>query len=245
MILKDHHLSQIIIITTIIHQSIIINYSITKQILEVSNLYSQHNSKSKTFIYWQTGTPLTFLKSFAFIKIGSYYWLHGGGKNKINIDQLKESALLLEILQYRVFQYSSYNVIMLQLFKCEDACCGFITVIIGAICYGSYGDPIKATSSINAHPLVVQSYKTFVVFTASFIVFLAEEQPRWTSYGLLSGLFWVCGGTLGILAIQNAGIATLVRIWSIMMVMINFVWGILVFQKPVHLLWEWLSISVN
>ena len=125
---------------------------------------------------------------------------------------------------------------MLQLFKCEDACYGFIMVIIGAICYGSYGDPIKATSSINAHPLVVQSYKTFVVFTASFIVFLAEEQPRWTSYGLLSGLFWVCGGTLGILAIQNAGIATLVRIWSIMMVMINFVWGILVFQKPVHLL---------
>lgn len=48
------------------------------------------------------------------------------------------------------------------------------------------------------------------------------------------GLLWVSGGTLGILAIRNAGIATAVGIWSSIMVMINFVWGILVFHEPVN-----------
>lgn len=118
-------------------------------------------------------------------------------------------------------------------FQCDDAC-GFVAAIGGAICYGTYGVPIKATSSIDAHPLVLQSYKTMVVFLASILIVLAEEQPRWTSYGLLSGLLWVCGGTLGILAIRNAGIATAVGIWSSIMVIINFVWGILVFHEPVH-----------
>ena len=122
---------------------------------------------------------------------------------------------------------------MLSLDKCDDAC-GFLAAIGGAVCYGSYGVPIKATSSIDAHPLVVQSYKTFVVFIASLVVVLAEERPRWTSYGLISGLLWVSGGTLGIMAIRNAGIATAVGTWSSIMVIINFVWGILVFHEPVH-----------
>ncbi len=118
-------------------------------------------------------------------------------------------------------------------FQCDDAC-GFLAAIGGAICYGTYGVPIKATKDIDAHPLVLQSYKTLVVFAASSLVFLLEEQPRWTSYGLLAGLLWVCGGTLGILAIRKAGIATAVGIWSSIMVIINFVWGILVFHEPVH-----------
>jgi len=122
---------------------------------------------------------------------------------------------------------------MLSSGQCDDTC-GYIAAILGAICYGSYGVPIKATSSIDTHPLVVQSYKTFVVFTTSLLVLFVEEQPRWTSYGLLSGLLWVCGGTLGISAIRNAGIATAVGIWSSIMVIINFVWGILVFHEPVH-----------
>jgi glucose uptake protein GlcU len=117
--------------------------------------------------------------------------------------------------------------------KCDDTC-GFLAAIFGAICYGSYGVPIKATASIDTHPLVVQSYKTFVVFATSLLVLLAEERPRWSSYGLLSGLLWVGGGTLGILAIRNAGIATAVGTWSSIMVIINFVWGILVFHEPVH-----------
>ena len=122
---------------------------------------------------------------------------------------------------------------MLSLVRCDDTC-GFLAAIFGAICYGTYGVPIKATSSIGAHPLVVQSYKTLVAFTVSLVVLFAEEQPRWTSYGLLSGLLWVSGGILGILAIRNAGIATAVGTWSSIMVIMNFVWGILVFHEPVH-----------
>eukprot|EP00536_Pseudo-nitzschia_multiseries_P016346 jgi/Psemu1/221042/e_gw1.1084.13.1 len=117
--------------------------------------------------------------------------------------------------------------------QCDDSC-GFLAAAIGASCYGSYGVPIKATSSVDIHPLVAQSYKTAVVFVSSLLVVFAEERLSWTSYGLLSGLLWVCGGTLGIFAIRNAGMAAAVGIWSSIMVIINFVWGILVFREPIH-----------
>mmetsp|Transcript_25221 Transcript_25221/g.69547 ORF Transcript_25221/g.69547 Transcript_25221/m.69547 type:complete len:405 (+) Transcript_25221:90-1304(+) len=117
--------------------------------------------------------------------------------------------------------------------NCDDSC-GFLAASFGASCYGSYGVPVKSTSSVNIHPLVIQSYKTVVVFVSSLVVVFNEEWPSWTSYGLLSGLLWVCGGTLGIFAIRNSGMAAAVGIWSSIMVIINFVWGILVFREPIH-----------
>mmetsp|Transcript_20233 Transcript_20233/g.46001 ORF Transcript_20233/g.46001 Transcript_20233/m.46001 type:complete len:120 (+) Transcript_20233:139-498(+) len=79
--------------------------------------------------------------------------------------------------------------------KCDDTC-GFLAAIFGAICYGSYGVPIKAASSIDAHPLVVQSYKTLVVFTTSLLILFVEKKPRWTPYGLLADFFQGCFGLL-------------------------------------------------
>jgi len=117
--------------------------------------------------------------------------------------------------------------------RCDDTC-GFLAASFGASCYGSYGVPVKATSSIDIHPLVVQSYKTGMVFATSLVIVFTAERPSWTSYGLLSGFLWVCGGTLGISAIRNAGMAAAVGIWSSIMVIMNFVWGILVFREPIH-----------
>ena len=59
-------------------------------------------------------------------------------------------------------------------------------------------------------------------------------EVRWTPWGILSGILWVSGGTGGIYAIRNAGMATAVGTWASVMVLINFIWGILIFKEPIH-----------
>jgi glucose uptake protein GlcU len=128
---------------------------------------------------------------------------------------------------------ASTITIMLEGEGCGDPC-GWIAAIIGALAYGSYGVPIKATLDIEVHPLVLQSYKTVVLFTLSWFVLLLGEEAKWSGYGIISGFLWVSGGSFGILAIRNAGMAVAVGTWASVMVLVNFVWGILVFQEPVN-----------
>jgi glucose uptake protein GlcU len=125
------------------------------------------------------------------------------------------------------------KMIMFSLGNSNDAV-GFLAALVGSLCYGSYGVPIKATQSIDVHPLVLQSYRTIVVFVASTSIVRLFEEPTWASYGLLAGLFEVCGGTAGIVAIRKAGIATAIGTWASVMIVVNFVWGILIFREPVR-----------
>ena len=120
--------------------------------------------------------------------------------------------------------------------ECSDIC-GWLSAIFAALTYGSFGVPIKATADVDVHPLILQSYKTFVVFLTCWLVFLVEHDFRWTPYGLLSGLLWVVGGTGGIYGIRNAGMAIAVGTWASIMVLMNFVWGILIFREPIHSLY--------
>lgn len=123
--------------------------------------------------------------------------------------------------------------------KCSDTC-GFVAAFVGSFCYGTYGVPIKATGGIDVHPLILQSYKTSVVFAVSWaflFLFLddaAVKATAWTPLGLLSGCLWVGGGCFGIYAIRAAGIAVAVGTWASVIVLVNFVWGILVFHEPVR-----------
>ena len=65
---------------------------------------------------------------------------------------------------------------------------GWIAAAIAALCFGTYGVPIKATLNIEVHPLVLQSYKTIVLFlTCWFVVFAGEDTIRFTRWGILSG----------------------------------------------------------
>lgn len=116
---------------------------------------------------------------------------------------------------------------------CGDPC-GWIAAVIAALSYGSYGVPIKATLDIEVHPLVLQSYKTVVLFVLSWFVLLLGEEAKWTGYGILSGFLWVSGGSCGILGIRNAGMAVAVGTWASVMVLVNFVWGILIFREPIN-----------
>ncbi|KAL3924320.1 MAG: hypothetical protein SGILL_001119 [Bacillariaceae sp.] len=116
--------------------------------------------------------------------------------------------------------------------QCTDAC-GWVAAVIAALSYGSFGVPIKGTNHIPAHPLILQSYKTFVMFLTCWGVTLLGVDIAFTKWGLLSGLLWVIGGTGGIYGIRCAGLAIAVGTWASIMVMINFLFGILVFQEPV------------
>ena len=166
-----------------------------------------------------------------------------------------------QILTYTIYSAVVKEIMTMMLFsvdKCNDTC-GFLAAFIGALCYGSYGVPIKAihhehhnhdhhatstttdpsSSSSSAadespHPLILQTYKTTVVFITSWIIVLLHEEPHLSHYGLISGLLWVCGGTCGIIAIQKAGIATAVGTWASTMILVNFVWGIMIFHEPVQ-----------
>jgi glucose uptake protein GlcU len=121
----------------------------------------------------------------------------------------------------------------------SGGCIGWIAAGVAAISYGSYGVPIKATLDVEVHPFVLQSYKTTVLFLMSWYALLLEDEgtpsrPFFTPWGLLSGLLWVVGGTGGIYGIRNAGMATAVGTWASVMVLVNFVWGILIFKEPMR-----------
>jgi Transmembrane family, TMEM144 of transporters len=117
---------------------------------------------------------------------------------------------------------------------CDDSC-GWTAAIIAALAYGSFGVPIKETNSVKtAHPLVLQSYKTVTMFAMSWLVLAMGVAPSFTPWGILSGTLWVLGGTGGIYAIRKAGMATAVGTWASVMIVVNFTWGILIFQEPVH-----------
>ena len=80
--------------------------------------------------------------------------------------------------------------------QCTDSC-GWTAAIIAAIAYGSFGVPVKATKHIDVHPLILQSYKTFVLFVTSWFVTFLGVEVAFTKWGLLSGFLWVIGGTGG------------------------------------------------
>ena len=59
------------------------------------------------------------------------------------------------------------------------------------------------------------------------------EPVRFTSWGIVSGIFWVPGGWAGIYGIRTAGLAVAAGTWSSMIVLTSFFWGIFVFEEKV------------
>ena len=114
---------------------------------------------------------------------------------------------------------------------------GWIAVLIAVIGFGSYAVPIKdeAANSVDVDPLVMQSYKSFMCFVASwFVLFINGQELSFTYWGIVSGLFWVPAGTLYIYAVKNCGIATTQGIVSSSIVTVSFIWGHFIFHEPVQ-----------
>lgn len=109
---------------------------------------------------------------------------------------------------------------------------GWVSAIIAALAYGSFGVPIRQSRDLPVHPIVWQSYKTLGLFSVSSVL-LPLIGPGWTPWGIVSGGLWVCGGTAGVIAIQTAGLTVAVGVWSTIMVLINFIVGIGLLHEPV------------
>jgi len=70
------------------------------------------------------------------------------------------------------------------------------------------------------------------IFNVSLLLSL-EHNFTYTPLGIIGGLLWVIGGTAGIFAVRNAGLAISVGLWSAIMVLISFFWGIFIFDEKV------------
>lgn len=124
-----------------------------------------------------------------------------------------------------------------------DSCsigCGWIGGLIGCIGHGSFGVPLKgeATNKVNggkgAHMLVLQTYKSMMVFTTCWLVLLLGENFHFSPMGIISALLWVTGGMTGIFGIRNAGLAISVGTWSGVTVLVSFLFGTIVFGERVY-----------
>lgn len=115
---------------------------------------------------------------------------------------------------------------------CSEAC-GWLAGILAALSFGSFGVPIKSTCNLNVDPMVMQSYKSMVCFLTCWLVIPLGVQPRFTCWGIVSGIFWVPGAIAGIYGIRNAGLAISVGVWSALIVISSFGWGIFVFNEKV------------
>lgn len=117
---------------------------------------------------------------------------------------------------------------------CTEAC-GWIAAVIAVVGFGSFGVPVKSDSAnkVNIDPLVMQTYKGIMCFILSFTVLCVGVEFSFTPWGIVSGLFWVPGGTAVIYGIRNAGLAITAGLSSSLIVLVSFTWGIFIFHEPV------------
>jgi glucose uptake protein GlcU len=114
---------------------------------------------------------------------------------------------------------------------------GYIAAIVSCLSFGSFAVPIKGriANEVNIDPLVMQTYKTALCFLTCWLVLLLPNVHfSFTYWGLLSGVAWIPGGTAGIYAVRNAGLAVSQGTWSALKVAVAFVWGIGVFHECVR-----------
>jgi len=102
--------------------------------------------------------------------------------------------------------------------------------------FGSFGVPIKSdrANKVDIDPLVMQTYKSTLCFLLSFTVLSVGVEFSFTPWGIVSGLFWVPGGTAVVFGIRNAGLAPTVGINSSLIVLVSFTWGIFIFDEHVR-----------
>lgn len=75
-------------------------------------------------------------------------------------------------------------------------------------------------------------------FITSFLTLpLFHQTFQFTPWGIVSGLFWVPAGVSAIYAVQNAGLAVSQGLWSSIIVLVSFAWGIGIFQESVRSKW--------
>mmetsp|Transcript_12119 Transcript_12119/g.17768 ORF Transcript_12119/g.17768 Transcript_12119/m.17768 type:complete len:337 (-) Transcript_12119:183-1193(-) len=114
---------------------------------------------------------------------------------------------------------------------------GWFAALISILAFGSFGAPIKSpvVQQLQVDPLVFQSYKTFLCFVTSWPIFFFGGIPfSFTSWGIVSGFFWVPGGIATVYAIQSAGLAVSIGVGNSCIVLVSFIWGIFIFKEDIY-----------
>ena len=65
----------------------------------------------------------------------------------------------------------------------------------------------------------------------SYWTFQKWNFSDFTPWAFVSALLWVPGGTAGVYAIRRSGLAISVGIWSCVIVILSFIWGVLIFGE--------------
>lgn len=118
---------------------------------------------------------------------------------------------------------------------------GWLAALGSALAFGTFAVPIKsqASTAVDIHPLVFQSYKTSMCLATCWLVLLIPGvKLTFSPWGVVSGLFWVPGGIATVYAIKNAGMALSLGISSSLIVLVSFSWGVFIFHEHVHRLVE-------
>mmetsp|Transcript_17836 Transcript_17836/g.27285 ORF Transcript_17836/g.27285 Transcript_17836/m.27285 type:complete len:127 (+) Transcript_17836:196-576(+) len=114
---------------------------------------------------------------------------------------------------------------------------GWTYAILSILCFGSFGVPIKSrvTVLLNIDPLVFQTYKTLAcLFTSPIVLLVPGTDFSFTPWGIVSGIFWVPAGVAAIVAVRLAGLAVGQGVWSSLIVLVSFIWGVGVFGEKVR-----------
>ena len=122
-----------------------------------------------------------------------------------------------------------------QMLETLVALSGWLAAIVSCFSFGSFAVPIKSKEcrQNDIDPLVFQSYKTAMCLLTSWIVLPFGQSFYFTPWGIVSGLFWVPAGVAAIFAVKNAGLAVSQGLWSSIIVIVSFTWGIFIFHEQV------------
>lgn len=104
---------------------------------------------------------------------------------------------------------------------------GYVAAVGSALCNGSFGTISKFDRVQKAEiPFPVFAFWNTVGIVISSIIFLAATPRVYTSWGLLSGLFFVLSMANTFLAIARLGLGSATGIWSGTAIVVSFTWGV-------------------
>jgi len=103
----------------------------------------------------------------------------------------------------------------------------------------------EVATRVDVDPLVFQSYKAVAVFATSLILVAfcnlmhgrhPDSFDYWsfadfTHWAFVSAIFWVPGGTAGVFAVRKAGLAISTGLWSCVIILLSYLWGVLIFHE--------------
>ncbi|KAG2378102.1 hypothetical protein C9374_008724 [Naegleria lovaniensis] len=111
---------------------------------------------------------------------------------------------------------------------------GWIGVAVCILTWGTFTAPlkIKYVRDVNFDPMIYQFYFSAVVFLLSFLV-LAWNEWYFSWYGVAGAAIWIPSSIFSIIAVDKLGLSVAQGLWSGVVILTNFIWGVTLFQSKI------------